>query len=518
MTISTEYTPPQYIGNNTATVFAFPYVFYANSDLIVTRTQISTGVDTALTITTDYTISGGAGSSGFVTCVVAPTSDQRITIERSIPYKQDANFPENTAFPANTLETVLDKAVIMAQQTKAVAARALVIPASDSGVTTTLPTATVRAGKALFFDGSGNPSVTSTVDTVSAAAAAASASAAQTAQTAAEAAQAAAESASAGIRWRPSVKAATTANITLSAPQTIDGVSCIAGDRVLVKNQSTAANNGVYVVAAGSWTRASDADTWTELVSQAVSVEQGSTQADTQWICTSDSGGTLGVTAVTWAGFLTTPRDSSVTYLKVDPNAIATAAEIRSGASSKLVDAVGMAANVGWVLISTQTASSSSSLNFTSVITSTYNTYIFVLEDIIPATDTASLYLRTSTNNGSSYDNGAGAYKTAGVFNHDSAALSALNNSGRTEVELCNSMGNASGESGSGIVVLNNPLGTATFRSGSFDMQYTTSTPNFAIAKGGFVRATNADVDAVQFLMSSGNIASGVIRCYGIKK
>ena len=55
--------------------------------------------------------------------------------------------------------------------------------------------------------------------------------------------------------------AATTANITLSAPQTIDGVSVVAGNRVLVKDQTTAATNGIYVVAAGAWTRAVDADT-----------------------------------------------------------------------------------------------------------------------------------------------------------------------------------------------------------------------------------------------------------------
>lgn len=51
------------------------------------------------------------------------------------------------------------------------------------------------------------------------------------------------------------VKAATTANITLSGPQTIDGVSCVAGDRVLVWKQTTASQNGIYLVAAGAWTR-----------------------------------------------------------------------------------------------------------------------------------------------------------------------------------------------------------------------------------------------------------------------
>lgn len=338
MTISSEYTPQQYIGNGVTTVFSFPYVFYNNTDLIVTRTVISTGVDTILVLGSDYTVSGGSGSVGFITTTVAPTSAQRLTIQRSIPYKQEDNFEENTAFPAQTLETSLDKAVIMAQQNKEVVSRALVIPASDSGVNTTIPTAAVRAGKALFFDGSGNPDVTTDVDTVSAAAAAASASLAQAAQTAAEAAQAAAEAASAGIKWRPSVVAATTANITLSGEQTIDGKACITGDRVLVKNQSTTTQNGVYVVAAGAWSRATDADTWDELVSQAVTVNEGSTQADIQWICSSDPGGTLGVTAVSWASFLTNPRDGSVTLAKLDPAIVAASKLIGRGSSGNVTE------------------------------------------------------------------------------------------------------------------------------------------------------------------------------------
>src|SRR5574343_963665 len=68
------------------------------------------------------------------------------------------------------------------------------------------------------------------------------------------------DSACAGIVVMVSCRAATTANITLSGTQTIDGVSVIAGDRVLVKNQSTASANGIYVVAAGAWSRSSDAN------------------------------------------------------------------------------------------------------------------------------------------------------------------------------------------------------------------------------------------------------------------
>lgn len=106
-----------------------------------------------------------------------------------------------------------------------------------------------------------------------------------------------------GLDVKQSVKAATTVNITLSGAQTIDGVSVVAGDRVLVKNQSAPAENGIYVAASGAWSRSSDANTWDELISAYTFVEEGSTYADTGWVCTVNAGGTLGTTPVTWSQF-----------------------------------------------------------------------------------------------------------------------------------------------------------------------------------------------------------------------
>lgn len=106
-----------------------------------------------------------------------------------------------------------------------------------------------------------------------------------------------------GIDAKPSVVVATTANITLSAPQNIDGVAVLAGDRVLVRAQTAPAENGIYVVAAGAWTRATDIDTWVEFPGAFTFVEKGTTYADTGWLCSADAGGTLGTTAVTWVQF-----------------------------------------------------------------------------------------------------------------------------------------------------------------------------------------------------------------------
>lgn len=107
----------------------------------------------------------------------------------------------------------------------------------------------------------------------------------------------------AGLSWKDEVRAATTANITLSAPQTIDGVAVIANERVLVKNQTTTSANGIYTVAAGAWVRATDADSSAELVNAAVFVSEGTTQADTAWTQTVNGPITVGTTGLTFVQF-----------------------------------------------------------------------------------------------------------------------------------------------------------------------------------------------------------------------
>lgn len=89
-----------------------------------------------------------------------------------------------------------------------------------------------------------------------------------------------------GLSWKNSVIAATTGNITPSGTQTIDGVALVAGQRVLVKDQTNAADNGIYVVDAGTWPRATDMDSTTpinEINGAAVFVEEGTVNADTAW-------------------------------------------------------------------------------------------------------------------------------------------------------------------------------------------------------------------------------------------
>lgn len=96
---------------------------------------------------------------------------------------------------------------------------------------------------------------------------------------------------------KQSVRVATTVNIALTGLQAIDGVALAAGDRVLVKDQAAAKDNGIYVAVAGVWARSADADTAAKLTSEmCVGVEQGTVNGDSLWMLTTDAPITLGAT------------------------------------------------------------------------------------------------------------------------------------------------------------------------------------------------------------------------------
>lgn len=104
---------------------------------------------------------------------------------------------------------------------------------------------------------------------------------------------------------KPSVRVATTANGTLATAfangQSVDGITLVTGNRILLKNQSAPAENGIYTVnASGAPTRALDMDAWTEVPGAFIAVEVGTGNADTIWLCSADQGGTLNTTAINW--------------------------------------------------------------------------------------------------------------------------------------------------------------------------------------------------------------------------
>lgn len=142
----------------------------------------------------------------------------------------------------------------------------------------------------------------------------------------------------AGLDVKQSVRAATTTNITLSGTQTVDTVALVAGNRVLVKNQTDATTNGIYVVATGAWSRSTDANSGTNMNSgMFVFIEEGS-QADSGWVLTTTGAVTVGTTALSFTQFSGGGQLSTGTglvkngnVLSIDPNYVGQSSIITLG-------------------------------------------------------------------------------------------------------------------------------------------------------------------------------------------
>lgn len=106
-----------------------------------------------------------------------------------------------------------------------------------------------------------------------------------------------------GLNPKQAVKCATTADITLSGLQTIDTYTTLAGDRVLVKNQSTQSQNGIYIAGSSTWTRATDMDVWSEVPGAYTVILNGSANINTGWVSNSADTGTINVTPITFVQF-----------------------------------------------------------------------------------------------------------------------------------------------------------------------------------------------------------------------
>lgn len=173
----------------------------------------------------------------------------------------------------------------------------------------------------------------------------------------------------------------------------------------------------------------------------------------------------------------------------------------------------------GIVLLGSVTASASATLDFTSLISSLYDRYTFVLKDLRFANAIAqALWMRTSTNNGTTYDSAAnaygGVYRTRLYGGNPPTTTEVGQTAGATEIILGISGGNASTSVICGMVDLFNPLGSVAYKR----VIYQTIGGVQATERhyeGSSTRKSTAAIDAVRFMSASGNITSGEIDMYG---
>jgi hypothetical protein len=198
-----------------------------------------------------------------------------------------------------------------------------------------------------------------------------------------------------------------------------------------------------------------------------------------------------------------------------------------AGITNASVSAVTSFANASvgtLILLSTQTASSSATISFTTGLDSTYDEYIFKFINIHPATDNVSFQFNMSTDSGSNYN----VTKTTTffeAFNNEADTTTSLQYSGSFDLAqstafqpLSYGIGNDNDQSLSGSLTLFNPSSTTYvkhFISNTNYYYYTDFSVNaFSTGYGN----TTSAINAIQFKMSSGNIDDGIIKLYGVKK
>jgi hypothetical protein len=186
------------------------------------------------------------------------------------------------------------------------------------------------------------------------------------------------DSAIEGLAWKDSARVASVSNISLASPgATINGITMVSGDRVLLKDQTAPAENGVYIWngAATPMTRALDASTFDELEQAVLMVEEGTSQG--AMYRQTAVNGTLGTTAIAWATFSTAAPAASESTAGIAE--VATQSEVDAGTDdARFVTPAKLAQSANRKRKFTQTIGDGSATTFT--VTHNFGTYDVVVD------------------------------------------------------------------------------------------------------------------------------------------
>lgn len=157
MTVSTTIATKTYDGDGVTGSFPTGFAFFSAGDIEVVERVVATGAETVKALTTDYTVAGGAGSTGTVTALAAPPSTVTWTVRRVLSETQETDLPVAGSLPSDAVEQMVDRTVMMVQQHSEQIGRALAFPKTDPDtLSPTLPNSVDRANRFLKFAADGS--------------------------------------------------------------------------------------------------------------------------------------------------------------------------------------------------------------------------------------------------------------------------------------------------------------------------------------------------------------------------
>lgn len=511
-------------GDGVTVAFSYPYLFLDEDHLTVILREDNSGDEDLQTITTHYTVTGeGNPAGGTVTMVTAPPVGKTLFILNEPNQNQEIDYTNNSTNPSDTIEKSMDKVAMILQSVDEQAGRTLqlkdttlesaptledlsgdakkllAVNTTEDGFTNTANSSPVTSGgfQRRIFSGDGGttdfslgytpangtllfvvvddviqePTVDYTVSATTLSFTSAPASGTDNIYI---------------INFGSGLGATTPSDKTASNAK-------FADDSVIASNIPSLNITGTKTAIGAIDSRViNDGDidntligsnviTSSKLASTALTGQSSATAATGDYVLFGDSTDSNNVKKDTIQGIL----------------------DIESGGT--------------WQSISTQTASNSADIQFTSGIDSTYRWYVVVIESVIPATDGAALELTVSTDGGSTYLGGTNYQYHQILSRSSSSSYTGSNGNSSADIRLSSSYGTGTGESGSTVVYIDNPSQTSVYKNVFSEGASFTSLESATNNITGALIQTSSAVDAIKFAMHTGNITSGTFKLYGIE-
>ena len=522
MTVTETLNKKRTTGNGVTVIFPAAIKIFANTDITVTTINNTTDILVNTLILNDggalgYTVVFDTEAETLtVTVNTAPTAAEDLQILRGLLLTQTTDFPRATSFPAASSENAHDKNTMILQDQQEVFDRTLKLPEETSATNFAVSGVPID-GRALKFSGTtglmvltdGDPDQAQTDSAASAAAAASSAGSASTSaanaatsetNAAASATNAATSATNAAQSANSQIRFAFATSTTMADPgagnfrlnnATVSSVTAIAFDATM--NQTGFPDISDYLA---TWD-----DSTNTITGQLTLIKNNAPEVFALFNVTAVADNT---------GWL------QITVAHVQSSGTFSASDDVNAFFARAGDAAGAP---GLTLLATATAANSVSVDFTSFIDSTFDEYEIHGLGIVGVSNFTAVNFRTSSTGGAPFDSGASDYIYGSEGIRNDGVAGSISSTGDTKISITDNGGDSTAESTNFVLKLfqpsNSALETQVLISATYD---TGASGRLDNRYGGGKRVSAAIVDAVQILLSSGNISTGEFKLYGVKK